>query len=66
MSDRRARVMTKLDEAAEKLMKTNPELTREQAITKVIEADPSWMDDYDRATRGDAKEVEATYKDQTT
>lgn len=58
ISDRRARATRKLDEAADALRRTNPSLTKAQAIARVIEEDPSWMDDFDRVTRLDAKDVQ--------
>ena len=67
ISDRRARVTRKLDAAADALRKTNPQLSKAQAITQVIEEDPSWMDDFDRVTRLDAQDVvDEQYRNQRT
>lgn len=67
ISDRRARVTKKLDAAADALRKTNPQLSKAQAIAKVIEDDSSWVDDFDRVTRLDTKDVEnEQYRNQRT
>lgn len=43
---KRARVMDVIDGKAEEIRKSSPELTRDQAITKAVEAHPTLYDQY--------------------